>query len=431
MIDFPQVKVSDIDINHMLYGNFIGLQYAFKNCLDIESLKRSITMLMEQFPVLDGHFDKATSSVIGTSSETTLRVQNYSDEILNDHLSIGTVQPNRTKFVAEPSRKEVYSGKAALSTFTFTKLQTGCILGIAISHLITDASGFHKIARHLGNIYSAIISGDEIPKWPYVADLSAFKFGSGNTWQETQSELSNQGLKTPVKLGLIPRKMVLWAMTKISTQNRLVVKLTANQVSTLKQTVLKESAEDWISTNAALSAHFVSILVKLIHGDAPKKTLRMGQLLDLRGRYFEGAGNEQDSFIGNAILIYTKKAALKNYNRGSLAQFFKASTASIDAEFLQNRLDVISDCLRHGRTYPGLEFSDPLIAVNNQTKMPIYDLAFNGQTPQRIIPQDVGDNIMFFPAPDGSTEVYIRDILNPKRQAKLETTEWQARIFDF
>ena len=62
--------------------------------------------------------------------------------------------------------------------------------------------------------------------------------------------------------------------------------------------------------------------------------------------------------------------------------------------------------------------------------MPVYNLEFGGQSPLRVIPQDVGDNIMFFPAPNGSVEIYIRDILNPKRQAKLETPKWQAQIYD-
>ena len=63
--------------------------------------------------------------------------------------------------------------------------------------------------------------------------------------------------------------------------------------------------------------------------------------------------------------------------------------------------------------------------------MPVYDVSFGGQKPIRIYPQDVGDNIMFFPAPNGGIEVYIRDIVNPGGQQKLLTPEWQERIFDF
>ena len=63
--------------------------------------------------------------------------------------------------------------------------------------------------------------------------------------------------------------------------------------------------------------------------------------------------------------------------------------------------------------------------------MPVYDGRFDGQKPTQIYPQDVGDNIMFFPAPDGGIDIYIRDIVNPQGQQKLLTPEWQERIFDF
>jgi len=63
--------------------------------------------------------------------------------------------------------------------------------------------------------------------------------------------------------------------------------------------------------------------------------------------------------------------------------------------------------------------------------MPVYDVRFDGQKPARIYPQDVGDNIMFFSAPDGGVEIYIRDIVNPLGQQKLLTPEWQAQIYNF
>ena len=62
--------------------------------------------------------------------------------------------------------------------------------------------------------------------------------------------------------------------------------------------------------------------------------------------------------------------------------------------------------------------------------MPIYDIQFDGQKPLRIYPQDVGDNIMFFPAPDDGVEIYIRDIVNPGAQTKLLEPQWQNMIFD-
>jgi hypothetical protein len=38
---------------------------------------------------------------------------------------------------------------------------------------------------------------------------------------------------------------------------------------------------------------------------------------------------------------------------------------------------------------------------------------------------------MFFPANDGGIDIYIRDIVNPRKQDKLLTPEWQAQVYAF
>jgi len=153
-------------------------------------------------------------------------------------------------------------------------------------------------------------------------------------------------------------------------------------------------------------------MAKLSYGDALKTEMQIGQLLDLRNRYFEKDVEAQSNFVGNAILIHIDKAVfpdgLQNTSRGALAQYFKARQTRTDATDVKTRLDLLADCLRHGYTNPELDVKNPIISLNNQSKMPIYDVQFNGQSPTRIYQQDVGDNIMFFPAPDGGIEIYHR-----------------------
>ncbi len=422
-------NVSVIDVNHMMYGNFIGVIYVFEQSLDKGLLSQAWEHLQTQCPWLAARYDGLHQSL---RKEAFSSLQ-YAESGL---FEADVRQQPRSNFILEPDRRSVLSGKSPLSSLQLTKLADGkSVLGLALNHVITDAGGFHKIAHHLGHIYSVLADGKPVPEPSFVTNLPEFSFGTNHNWAETKTELAGQGLKTPFSIrgakGWLPRNMIVWAMNKISTQKRLRVHLTPEQVRRLKASALEESGEDWISTNAALCAHFTAIMINLIHDGTPKKSLRIGQLLDLRNRYFEDPDNLQSGFIGNAILIHTEQATLENYARGALTRFFKSMVDDLSPEFIKSRLDVIADCLRHGRNYPGLEMSDPLLAVNNQTKMPAYNIDINGFKPADIIPQDVGDNIMFFPAPDSGVDVYIRDILNPKRQAKLETREWQERIFDF
>ncbi len=373
---------------------------------------------MSQFPALSGRYDAKAGKVLPSLDPVKINTRNY----------------------GEPKRRDVLRGKAPLFTVSQTKSKNGTYLGLAISHLLTDAAGFHMIMRQLGDIYSALISGRIAPNFPFATQLDVFQFGTERSKSETLSQLKSRGLPKPIPIkgfaGKFIKSLIIKAMDKSLRDNPPVsIHFTPDDVAHLKQAVLTESGEDWIGTNTALCAHFTSIMAKLSYGDALKTDMQIGQLLDLRNRYFEVEVNAQSNFVGNAILIHIDKAAfpdgLQNTSRGALARYFKARQTRTDTADVKTRLDLLSDCLRYGYTNPELDVKNPIISLNNQSKMPIYDVSFNGQTPARIYPQDVGDNIMFFPAPDGGIEIYIRDIVNPLKQQKLLTTEWQAQIFDF
>ena len=439
-IKFDPIAVSDIDLNHMLYGNYIGVQYVFQNNLGVDNLAKATRKLCEQFPALSGCLEFKTRSIIPNTCPVQFRHQTNWPGSASDYMTAGTIQARRRDFVLEPDRRTFIRGAAPVMTLCLTDFEGGgSILGIAINHVLTDAAGFHKTANHLAQIYSAFCQGAPPPDWPYSSKIPVFDFGTNRSRHDWQAQLSEFSWAKPAKIGGLSgapmRNIVLWSMGKIASQNRLAVVLNRDQVADLKDAVLKQSGEEWISTNVAICAHFASIMARLIGRKRPSKPFRVGQLLDLRGRYFDENKDLQRDFIGNAILIHTQhtgfEPGIPNYDRKAFAKFFKKSVAELDGQSLRRRLDLIADGLRHGYTYPGLEMSDPLLAVNNQSKMPVYDIDFNGQSPDRVIPQDVGDNIMFFSAPKGGIEIYLRDILNPKRQALLQQDEWRQRIFSF
>lgn len=438
-VSFAPVNVQKIDENHQLYGNFIGVQFVFEQALDATCLVEAIDHLIMQHPELTGRYDRKSGQVIPSSERIRLRFQSGFPGSAKDHAVVGTRQNNRGNFIFEPSRREVQSGKAALSSFTLTEFQGGgCILGIAISHVLVDAAGFHLIARYLGHIYSQKIQGQALLPSPLISELGVFKFGTDRSKRKMLKALKSQGLAKPLKLrgllGGFVRRLIVKTLDKMSEHPRVVIAFTPEKVERLKQTVLRESGADWVSTNMALCAHFTSVLGALMFSEDSQDTVQIAQLLDLRGRYFEEDGQSQNLFTRNAILIHTECGAFPNglhaTPRGALAGFFKTAHSRIQPLYIKDRLNLIADCLGHGYSYPGLDFKTPMIALNNQSKMNVYATRF-GAPPLRVIPQDVGDNIMFFPAPDGGVEIYIRDIQNPEIQEHLLSPQWQARIFDF
>lgn len=436
--------VSPIDENHLLYGNFIGLQYVFDNGLDVETLSQSVSELVSQFPALGGTYDAEFGEV--TSSPKAKSLSLYPPAPLAVHSVRSTLKEalnlsEPPRFVSQPKRRDVLRGKAPLSTFTLTTFEGGgMIFGVAISHLLTDAAGYHLMMQHLAKIYTARQSGEAPPDFPFATHLDVFEFGTERPKAEILNTLKQRGLPKPIPIkGLVGgfiKSLIIKAMDKsLSGNPPIAIHFSPDDVTRLKQTVLAESGEDWISTNVALCAHFTSIMAKLSYGDDLKHNMQIGQLLDLRNRYFEADSKSQSAYVGNAILIHIENAAfpkgLQKTSRGDLAQYFKQRQAKTDAYDIKNRLDLLADCLRYGYTNPELDVKNPIISLNNQSKMAVYDLSFGGQYPSRIYPQDVGDNIMFFPAANGGIDIHIRDIVNPLRQRDLLTSDWQTIIFDF
>ncbi|MGB0907440.1 MAG: acyltransferase [Maricaulaceae bacterium] len=435
----PLRRIDGIDENHALYGNYLGLQYVFAQALDPDVLKAAAGELLRRYPALAGRYDQKNACVIADDKGVPFHLVRGVSGAAQDYAGLGAEIGNRFHFVDEPPRRAVMSGKAVLSSIKLTLFEGGgCILGLAVNHMLLDAAGFHLLAREFGEIYSAMAARQVLPETKLIFDLNTFQFGTQRNQTEVKAALAEPNFDLPVKvkggMGRAIRALIAFAMERPARQKRACFYFTAEQVASLKQSLQRESGEPWISTNVALGAHMLSVMSRLQYDGAPKTHIQIGQLLDLRGRYFNTDDPRQGHYVGNAIYIFTDKTVfengIQNTPRGEIARFLKASLARLNGDFLKGRLDLTADCLRIGRSYPGLDMKDPMMSLNNQSKMPVYDLAFGEAKLLRVIPQDVGDHIMFFPARDGGVEVYVRDLIKPKRLADLAAPDWQARIFD-
>lgn len=428
--------VTGIDENHLLYGNYIGLQYAFKTNLNTEILAASVSILVHQFPAIAGVYCSKTHSVRRSTNAVALNAT-HQDITLGQALKAS----ERPQFVFQPARTEVLRGQAPLSSFTLTHFKCGgVIFGAAISHLFTDAAGHLKIMKHLADIYTALIQDNPPPAFPLTRGINVFNFGTLRTKAQTLLALKARGLPKPIPisgiLGSFIKPLIIRAMDKSLELNPpIAFHFSKDDVARLKSSVLRESGEAWISTDIALCAHFTAIIAKLSFAETLKTEMQIGQLHDLRNRYFEEESETQSNLVGNAILIHIERAyfphGLQKTSRGDLGSYFKNRKAKVGKDDIQTRLDLLADCLRHGYTNPELDVKNPIISLNNQSKIRVYDVKFDGQHPADIIPQDVGDNIMFFPAKDGGIKIYIRDIVNPLRQQNLLEPKWQKQVFDF
>ncbi len=249
-------RVSRIDENHLLYGNFIGLQYVFAEGLDEQVLAKSVEVLTKQFPALARRYSaKSNAAVTPPLKNTSLSVHHPASLMVRHNVELlktAVVSPDRQQFIVQPRRKNVLRGVAPLSTFTLTTFKDGAaIFGIAISHILTDAAGFHSLMKHLGDIYSALKNEKPVPEFPYATPVDIFEFGTQRSKAETLDILKQRGLPKPIPikglLGKFIKSLIIKAMDKSLSDNPPIsIHFTPEDVARLKQTVLTESGEDWI-----------------------------------------------------------------------------------------------------------------------------------------------------------------------------------------
>ena len=164
-------RVSPIDENHLLYGKFIGLQYVFKGGLDAEVLAESVAELADQLPALSGRYQTKTASVISSSTKASVKIQTANGSIADILAS-----EKRLHYIEQPARKDVLRGEASLSTFTLTEFEDGgVVFGMAISHVLTDAAGYHLLMRHLADIYTAVLTRITLPDFTFATHIKAFE----------------------------------------------------------------------------------------------------------------------------------------------------------------------------------------------------------------------------------------------------------------
>lgn len=432
------------DHNYVLYSNSIGVQYVFEKKINHDSLMNALTKLLKEYPALAGRADFKKMKVIRKGKGIPFTMVNNHPDNIDMYRKAGCIQRNRAEFVSEPKRILIEKGKAPLMCIKLTNFASGgCILGITINHALLDAKGFHLVVHRWSRIFTEIAANrsyqNDLNNKLIYGRRSLFTFGSNRGKKKLFQDMRSCGIPKPVNFkgffGRILKNFMLKVLDNAKRADRELIYFSKEQVARIKETVTKESGEDWITTNEALSAHILKIMSELQYGDKKLDKIQILSGIDIRGRIHHETVDQQARFAGNAFYVYSVTAELgKDFhraNRGEIAAFLKRSFAEITAENLQTDLDAVYDCLRLGYNYPGVDFRIPVHQLNNQSKLPVYDVDFGAGKPLRVIPQDIGDNILFFPARDGGIEVYLQDPMNTERQKKLLTPQWQSEFYDF
>ncbi len=422
--------LSALDLNYAHSGNVIGTVYVFDDPLRELQIRTGLVELARLVPALTGRIDPKSSCVVLNDHGLLFEIAEYcgsskefQDPIQNIH--------QRLDFVHEPKRIEILKGRAPLMTVRLTHFRDGgSMLGMAISHCLVDGYGFHRLMQYLSEIILGHLR-EPVSLSPELYDL-----GTSRTVKAWKAEMRAQNMALPGRqFGLIGRakkEFMGFMLDRFRARGREMFHFTPGQLEQLKANILEESGLDWISTNMALGAHLISAILPL-QRSAKDRDLGIGNVVNVRSRIAEKSGSNRSAFIGNALCIMidnlSTEGPLTEIPRGAIARHLRSSFDKMTSEHLEWALNTVFDALSAGYGYPGLGLTDPIMSINNQAKFDVYNVDYGVGRPRRVIPHDVGDHIMIFPAMDGGVEVYIRDFVSVKRQAMLQQPKWRDRIY--
>jgi len=434
-IDYPLSLLAE---NYVLYASSIGVQYVFEGKIDLELFKHGLRSFLSEFPALSGFADFKNRCIAPSPHGVPIKVVRDFPGHANKYGDVGEIQRNRTDFVFEPERRDVVNGKANLFTVQITYFsEGGSIVGITLNHAMGDATGHHLVAHRLADHIQSVqktakITGSQLN--PLLPDI--FGFGTQRNKASTFSALKTAKMSKPLKVkgpsGRLFYKLIALTLDKAKRSPRELFYFTQEDIALLKDNVAKESGLDWVSTNMALGAHLCATFSPILFGKKPAKKVQLSNLFNMRNRYFSPEDRRQNRYCGNAMYIHVHRAdfdnGIQNANRGAIARALQEGFETVNTEKVKLEMDLVVDCLRHGYTYPNLDAMKPLIGINNQSKIPAYGVDFGAGELLRVIPQDVGDNILLFPGKDGGIEVYLRHSLKPKKTALLKEPFWTEKI---
>lgn len=220
------------------------------------------------------------------------------------------------------------------------------------------------------------------------------------------------------------KKLSAWSMIRLLpflVPGRMIERIKAvhfskNILARLKQDIVKKSGCR-CSTNVALSAYLTSQLIRLFK--LPGKTLCVHvTVIDIRKRL----SNIPPEFAGNAAFSVLTPGIRADANTGEIAHAIHHSLSPVltsgSAEL--HRLVSLAIDLVFRRIYfipfdiNKMHAKKPsTFYMNNFSKLPIYDVDFGTGKPVAVIPHNLPDPILIWPAPPskGGVEVYFTGVI--------------------
>jgi hypothetical protein len=400
---WPLTELDTINSRFLLRGTWV-----FAKPLDPNRLKAGLAKLLSDYPPLGARLAKG-KEVVRFDSGVPFTVAAEPDAYVSDVLD----RPERAdRYANKPSVGALRRGSAPPYTVRLTRLRDGCVLSVCCSHALLDGNGFYSMVRN----WSRVCTGRDYPR--PVFDTSVIPPAGSHTKAERLALAHAQGWDR-IKLGGI-LKVVLLLLTGRLLVRSAPIRFSDETLRRLTEDAARESGRSDISTHTALSAHVTRMFTKLFGLPAGTPCLQV-TVLDMRERLPGVPAN----YGCNAAWAARTAEFSAGVSLGELARISRDGLApwiARPSEKLAELVPLARELVSQGPLLAPYDLGrmhatrPTLVYVNDFSRFPIYDVDFGDEgrpaTPARVIPHDLPDPVLFWPAPpsEGGVEVYLTGV---------------------
>ncbi|KYK20049.1 hypothetical protein AYK25_09160 [Thermoplasmatales archaeon SM1-50] len=387
-------------LDQSCYPMVIRGTWIFDVQLDVNTMKTGLKKLLNYYPLLSGRM-KDKKTIYFTNDGVPFTVKDESDLTIKD---VHKMENLINHFTSEIKPPKIMRGIDPPMSIKITKLKNGCVLGIQCSHMLMDGYSFYTMVYNLGKICkkedfkSPLLNQSLIPSPENRTKDQVLKTAYEYGWKKI-SKFSFLRLLPKLISGILKERSNEFYISPTSLQ-LLKEKISANNLFTC-------------STNTALSAFITKMFMKLFEHDEKTKCKQV-TVANIRNR-LEGIPT---NFVGNASTFITTPLFLAGASVDEIAKIIHQTLEPIrqtPSQKIKEIMTMSMNLMHHKLLVFPFDFTKihskkpTVIHINNFSRLPIYDIDFGSGKPVSVIPHDLGDQVLIWPAhPDkGGWEIYF------------------------
>jgi Transferase family. len=396
---------SQIDVN-CIKMVIKGL-WLFNKDLNVSDLEASLSRLLDVYPHLAGRFRPMRNGILMNNEGAELYEEMRRDIKLEE---LRKMRSPLDKFGAEIKIPAFEKGEAAPLTVTLTHLADGAALGVQCAHACMDGDGFYTMVSNWSKLHNGMEFEKPVFEKPEL--LMPEKITKEDVLKRVQE-------KRWYSVGISQLFKFVWqtmtgAMKNVSDP----IFVSVDRINALKDELKSQTGRE-VGTHAVLTA----LLAKRYFQNNPFKSTTECHsviVMDVRGRVPE----LKSSYVGNAMInistdAFSSDAELKDI---ALAVDESAKRFAHQSDTLSELVRLNVESSHYKLPFVSFDLKNmssrhpSVIYVNNLRRFPIYDVDFGGGKPVFAFPNDLLDNVKFWPSsPDKpGTEIYLRGSLRKK-----------------